>query len=145
HGPTGDGGPTLLVIEGLPRTTVPQFDGTNPAQRQAGIEVAVGDVSGDGIPDVVSCSSVGGVTRVRVFDGLTGAPLPGFFGGFPVYAPLYQGPVNVAAGDVNADGFDDVITAPQQGGGPHVKVFSGRDGSLLFSFMAYSDGVRVGV
>src|SRR5262245_4209835 len=46
----------------------------------------------------------------------TFTPYPGFFGG-----------VRVAVGDVNEDGFDDVITAPGFGGGPHIKVYDGSE------------------
>jgi hypothetical protein len=69
---------------------------------------------------------------VRVFDATTGAhiidlsPYPGFAGG-----------VRVAVGDVNGDGFDDIITGAG-GASSHVKVFSGRDFSELASFFAYA-------
>src|SRR5439155_24603355 len=49
----------------------------------------------------------------------------------------FQGTVNVAAGDVNGDGFDDIIVVANGANG-HVKVFSGRDGTELGSFFAYA-------
>src|SRR5262249_10519415 len=43
----------------------------------------------------------------------------------------------------------DIVTAAGRGGGPHVEVFSGADGALIRSFMAfgssYGAGVRVAV
>lgn len=57
----------------------------------------------------------------------------------------FTGGVRVAAGDVNGDNVDDLITAAGPGGGPHVKVFSGADGSLLASFFAYVPGFDKGV
>ncbi len=51
----------------------------------------------------------------------------------------------MAAGDVNADGRADVVTGAGPGGGPHVQVFSGLDGSLLWSFMAYDPHFLGGV
>jgi hypothetical protein len=61
------------------------------------------------------------------------------------YDLTFTGGVFVGAGDVNGDGRDDVITAPGAGGGPHIKVFSGFDGSVLQSFLAYTAGFTGGV
>jgi fibronectin-binding autotransporter adhesin len=57
----------------------------------------------------------------------------------------FAGGVRVAVGDVNGDGFSDIITGAGPGAGPHVKVFSGRDFSLLASFFAYGAGFSGGV
>lgn len=46
--------------------------------------------------------------------------------------------VHVAAGDVDGDGLDDVITGPGVGGGPLVNVFSGANSTLFLSFNAYA-------
>src|SRR5207248_1324751 len=55
------------------------------------------------------------------------------------------GGVSVAAGDINADGFDDIIAGAGAGGGPNVIVFSGKDGSLLRNFFAYDSAFTGGV
>src|SRR5207253_2327651 len=78
---------------------------------------------------------------VKVFDGTTGEEIRSFFA-----FPGFTGGAFVAAGDVDGDGTDDIIVGAGAGAGPHVKVFSGKDNSLLRSFFAYdgfTGGVRV--
>ena len=60
----------------------------------------------------------------------------------------WTGPINLSSGDVNGDGVPDAIVGAGFGGGPHVRVLDGRDGSELESFFAYdpkfTGGVYVG-
>jgi hypothetical protein len=78
---------------------------------------------------------------VKVFDGRTGGELASFF----AYSAAFTGGVRVAAGDVNGDGFADIITGAGAGAGPHVKVFDGRTGGAIRSFFAFSAGFTGGV
>ena len=93
------------------------------------------DVTGDGIPDLIAGAGNGGGPRVRVIDGQTGQTVQDFF----AFESTFRGGVNVAAGDVDGDGFADLILAPGDGGGPRVKVVSGKDGSVLADFFALAD------
>jgi hypothetical protein len=117
---------------------------------KGGVRVAVGDVSCDGIPDIIVGAGPSGAPLVRVFNGATGLPLAGALGGFLAYDEGTRSGVWVAAGDINQDGFTDIVTGTDNGGGaPVVKVFSGEAGALLSQFTAYSasfqGGVRVAV
>ena len=51
----------------------------------------------------------------------------------------------MAADDLNGDGRAEIITGAGAGGGPHVKVFDGKDLSVLHSFFAYESGYSGGV
>ena len=110
-------------------------------QFSGGVYVAVGDVNGDGTPDIITAAGPGGGPHVRVFDGQSFAEHAQFM----AYEPSFNGGVHVAAGDVNGDGQADIITGPGAGGGPHVKVFSGRDSELLNQFLAYGPNNLGGV
>ena len=87
-------------------------------------------------------SGEGAAPHVRVYDQTPGNT--------PVldihpYEDTFLGGVRVAAGDVNGDGWDDIITVPGSGGGPHVKVLDGKDGSVLHNFFAYDQTFKGGL
>ncbi|MFL5338898.1 MAG: TIGR03118 family protein [Gemmataceae bacterium] len=150
----GNGTPEVKVYDAL--TGAIKFDFMPyAASFRGGVRVAIGDVTGDGIPDIVTAAGPGGGPHVEVFDGVTGNLLDSFF----AYTPTFSGGVTVAVGDVNGDGRLDVVTGADAGGGPHVKVIDATklaqvqangqiaDGALLDSFFAYAatftGGVRV--
>ncbi len=138
------GGPHVRVFDVADQRELFSFFAYN-SRFTGGVRVAMGDVNGDGTPDIVTTPGTGGGPHVRVFDGQDGTPLQSFF----AYNPAFFGGVYVAGGDLNGDGVADIITGAGEGGGPHVKAFDGATGDVLHSFMAYNPffrgGVRVGV
>jgi ELWxxDGT repeat protein len=134
------GAPHVRVFNALTGALVSEFLAYD-VHFLGGVRVAVGDVTGDGVPDIVTAPGPGGGPDIRVFEGRTGVLVREFL----AYDPSFVSGVFVAAGDVNGDGFADIITGADAGGGPHVKVFSGADGTLLASFMAYSTAFTGGV
>src|SRR5262249_32564762 len=106
-----------------------------------GVRVALADINGDGILDIITGAGPGGAPHVKVFSGMDLSVLRSFY----AYDAGFSGGVYVAAGDINGDGRADIITGAGAGGMPHVEAFSGMDGSVLRSFFAYDAGFSGGV
>ncbi len=144
-GADAGGGPHVRVFNGDGPDEKFNFFAFAP-NFMGGVRVAMGDVTGDGTPDIITAAGPGGGPHVRVFNGVTGAQVAGFIGSFFAYSLNFSGGVFVASADFNNDGFADVLTGADAGGGPHIKVFSGADGSELASFLdppKAGGGVRV--
>jgi hypothetical protein len=143
-GADAGGGPEVKVYDAASGTLKLDFMAYDP-HFLGGVRVAVGDVTGDGVPDVFTAPGPGGGPDIRVFDGVTGTLVREFL----AYSAYFLGGVYVATGDVTGDGVADIVTGADAGGGPQVNVYSGRNGSLVRAFMAYipffTGGVRVAV
>lgn len=94
-----------------------------------GVRVAIGDVNGDGYADLITGTGVGGGPHIKVFDLRGGQPVT--IASFFAFEPTFMGGVYVATGDINADGYADVIVGAGQTGGPRVKVFNGAAGYAI--------------
>jgi hypothetical protein len=132
--------PVVRVFDGRSHALIREFMGSEP-DFTGGLFVAVGDVDGDGFGDIIVGVDFGREPLVRVFSGWSGAVIRRFV----AYAAGFRGGVHVAAGDMNADGYADIICGAGPGGGPHVVAFSGADLSLLASFYAYAPEFAGGV
>ncbi len=99
---------------------------------RGGVNVAIGDVNGDGVAEIVTAPGAGGAPHVRVWDARSQSELRGFF----AYPATFAGGVNVAVGDVNGDGHAEVITATGSGT-PQVRVWDPIRGAEIGSFNPY--------
>lgn len=134
------GGPHIRVFDVTSGETIRDFFAYDVHFR-GGVRVAAGDLNGDGTVDIITAPGPGGGPHIKAFDGKTGQTIRDFF----AYDTAFFGGVYVASSDVNGDGIDDIITGAGPTGGPHVRVFSGRDGSRFLDFFAYSTSDRRGV
>ena len=125
--------------------TVNAFGGNKAITK--GVTVATGDVTGDGIPDLIvgaTASKLG--PMVKVFDGVSHAEIAAF----AAFEPTFKGGVYVSAGDLDGDGRGEIVVGSGAGriSGPNVKAFTS-DGTELGGFSPYgfasTSGARVAV
>lgn len=132
------GGPQVSVFDANQTSRLSTFFAYEPEFR-GGVQVASGDLTGNGLDEIVTGSGIGGGPVVAAFDG-NGQELFRFF----AYEPEFRGGVQVAVGDVTGDGRQEIITGAAVGGGPVVAVFD-HQGRELFRFFAYEPEFRGGV
>lgn len=130
--------PTSILVESLDKRISFSLAGMNDV---SGASLALADLGNDGIPEIIVGNGMGSEPRVRVLrqDGSE-------VGSFLAYAPTLGVGINVAACDLTGDGMNEIIVAPQRGGGPHIRVFD-RFGEAIDDggFFAYDEGMRAGV
>ena len=129
------------VLSGVDGGVLYTFDGDTPGIRFGYSVSGAGDVNADGFGDIIVGASLDDNDghrsgSARVFSGVDGSILYTFDGDSP---DVWFGYSVSGAGDVNADGYDDLIVGgpvPNQGGNlsGYARVFSGVDGSILYTF-----------
>ena len=160
----GDGRDDLVVTRGSGYDSIVKvFDGVTLEQTQlfqayeagflGGVNLAVGDVTGDGRADIITGAGYTGGPHVQMFDGSklypTGnvsaaiVPTPSY--GFYAFESSFRGGATVTTGDIDGDGTDDIIAGAGQGGAPRVQAFHGSDMAVLANFYAGDAANRDGI
>ncbi|MDB5307018.1 MAG: Ribose transport system, periplasmic ribose-binding protein RbsB [Gemmataceae bacterium] len=123
------GGPRVRVYLTRGNKLVPAADflALDPTFR-GGLRVALGDVNHDGVADLVVTGGPGAGPRVAIYDGrslLPGMTPTRLQNDFFALDPTFRGGLFVAVGNVNGDGFGELVIGTDVGGGPRVRVFDG--------------------
>jgi subtilisin family serine protease len=143
------------IVVGAPAGAAPQvkiFNANGKLLKQflafdkkfrGGVNLAVGDINGDGQAEIIAVPASGGSGEVRIFraDGTLKTK-------FAVDKKSWRGGLNVAAGDLDGKGNSEIVIGYGPGSAAQLKIFTSA-GRLLGSFFPYektwSGGVRVAV
>jgi hypothetical protein len=127
--------------EGIP---VPGVSFLAYGTHKYGVNVAAGDVDGDGFDEIITGAGPGAVFGPHVrgwnVDGGAATSIPGI--SYFAYGTLKWG-VNVSCGDLDGDGRDEIVTGAGPGAvfGPHVRGWRYQGGATAsmpgVSFLAY--------
>jgi len=127
------GGPRVAIYDGtsigdrrIPVRLAPDFFAFEPTLTN-GTYVAVGDIDGDGLADLICGSGEGGGPRVVVYDGAglsRGRVVQ--VASFMADNPNGTSGVRVAAADIDGDGFADILTGSGPSADGVFRAFAGR-------------------
>ncbi len=108
------------------------FFGIEDPNFRGGARIAFADINADGVQDLIVAAGFGGGPRVAVWNGAqlatgntngaTAKLTPDFF----AFESTLRNGVFITGGDLDGDGFDDVIAGAGPGGGPRVFALSGQ-------------------
>lgn len=105
------GGPHVKVFKASNQAEAASFYAYG-ANFPGGVNVAMGDLNGDGRLEVITGAGAGGAAHVRAFSD-RGAPMNAV--NFYAYPQSFTGGVRVGVADVDGDGDDEILTAPGPG------------------------------
>lgn len=146
--------PAGLFAVGSPAGAAPLvtvFDATTRQQKftispfesgfTGGVNVAIGDVTGDGTADVIVGAGAGGGSVVKVYDGTNGK----FLKDFTLGDAAARSGASVAAADYNQDGVAEVVIGTMRSGQPLVLVLRYSDGTVLRGYTPLEGSTGVSV
>jgi len=151
--PDQGGSGRTRILSGKDGSVLADFFGIEDDAFRGGARAAFGDVNGDGTPDLIVAAGFTGGPRIAVYDGKSLTPggtpkklLADFF----VFEQTLRNGTFVASGDLNGDGFAEVIVGGGPGGGPHVFALSGKsltdnEFDVVANFFAGDESNRDGV
>ncbi|MEI7852464.1 MAG: hypothetical protein WCJ06_02035 [Planctomycetota bacterium] len=116
---------------------------------RGGVRVAMGDINGDGNVDLVTAPGVGGGPNIKIFNLVSGTPIQ--VADFFVFEAAFFGGLYIGVGNLNNDGFGDIIVGAGPGGGPRVSAYAGSQNfsisgsTVMTTFFAYAPEFTGGI
>lgn len=136
-GTSQGGGPQVRIFSATGQLTSSFF--AYDKNLRGGVSVALGDINSDGSLELITGAGYGDEPVVKIFS-LNGKLLNSFY----AYDKNFRGGVEVAVGDINNNGYNEIICAPGPGGGPQIRIFNS-SGRVIGQFFAYDNSIRSGL
>ncbi|MEW6407331.1 MAG: FG-GAP-like repeat-containing protein [Patescibacteria group bacterium] len=130
--------PYVRIFDGYPKAQVSDFLAYNE-KFKGGVRVAVGDVDGDGVDEIITGAGFDGSSKIKIFNNQGKRKYKTFM----AYDREFSGGVYVAAADLNGDKKAEILVSAGEGGGPQVKIFN-KKGKLKRAFFAGNPKDRFG-
>lgn len=107
---------------------------------KGGLDVAAGDVDGDKIDEIIVGAGSGYRPYVRIYRA-DGKETKSFL----AYGKRHRAGVRVAAADIDRDGMKEILTGPDKGGSPHLRVFEPDGKPRPLAFFPFDKNFRGGL
>jgi hypothetical protein len=150
--PDEGGGPRVLLFDGPSGSELASFFAIDDPSFRGGARATIGDLNNDDANDLLVSAGFGGGPRVAGFSGATLLTTrTKLFNDFFVFEEQLRNGAYVTIGDLNGDGFGDIIGGGGPGGAPRVLAIDGKamvqNGSFnpLVNFFAGDANLRGGV
>lgn len=134
------GGPHIRVFDNRGNVIYSDLHAFREEKVNTGADIDAGDVDGDGRDEIIASLGPGSVPKVAIINE-NGKKVKDFL----VYDKYFQGGVRVAAGDIDRDGEEEIITGAGPGGGPHIRVFEANGEPRGIDFFPFHVDFRGGV
>ena len=105
-----------------------------------GIQLASGDLDGNGVDEIIAAAGKGGGPRVSIFNN-TGNVIKSFY----AYDLSFKGGADVSTGDVSGTAAEELVVGPMTRGSSKIQVYSAMSETPDTTFYAYDAGYRGGV
>ncbi|NQU83248.1 MAG: hypothetical protein HQ536_00905, partial [Parcubacteria group bacterium] len=131
------GGPHVRIFryDGMPLSGFFPFS----QNFRGGVDVATGDLYGDGKDEIITSSGKGRAPEVKIFD-ISGTEKIGFY----AYEPWFRGGVTISTVDVDTDGKAEILTGPLSGYLSKLRIFNSI-GLLTANISTYNSFMRNGI
>ncbi|MBU0707072.1 VCBS repeat-containing protein [Patescibacteria group bacterium] len=121
------GGPHVQIFTGKGHQITPGTFVFDPSF-SGGLSVAGGDVDGDGLDEMLITPGPESEAMLKVYEDYGDTYVNSFY----LYSRDFKGAANIASGDINGDGVDEIVAISASNGPPYVVSYTGT-GALVGS------------